>query len=124
MPETTSFTPSNILAYARETPPDSIPGTVKSGQVFPAGQVVATETSSGKLVAFNKDGSGGAEIAIGVVPYAVDASATGFNRDVEAVPVWTGNAPLLTNKLVGMNAEALVFLKGRVLAGRNLTILP
>lgn len=122
MPETTTFTPSNILAYALETPPNSVPITVKSGQNLPAGQVVARETDTGKYVAYNDAGSNGVNVASGILPYAVNASSTGQNRDVDA-PMWTGNAPLIESVLTGLDANAKTDLGGRSLPGRDVFLL-
>ena len=53
---------------------------IEAGQVLPQYRVVARETSSGKLVAWNAAGADGTNVAVGITCYAVDATV----GDVEA----------------------------------------
>lgn len=43
----------------------------------------------GKLVAYNKEGNDGSQVPYGILPHALDASATGYNADVNT-PVFVG----------------------------------
>lgn len=59
---------------------------IEQGQVLPQYRVVARETSSGKLVAWDAAGIDGTNLAIGITCYAVDATAA----DVEAAVYVSG----------------------------------
>lgn len=48
---------------------------VKSGGSVSLGEIVAKETSSGKIVPFASGGSGGAEIPFGIMGESIDATA-------------------------------------------------
>jgi hypothetical protein len=76
--------------------------TVSTQEVLTAGQNVGqlnarNETFKfpvvsmvgGKLVAYNKEGADGSEVPYGILPHALDASATGYNADVDT-PVFVG----------------------------------
>ncbi len=51
----------------------------------------------GKLVAYNKEGNDGSQVPYGVLPHAMDASATGYNADT--------NTPVIVGGV--LNYEAL-----------------
>lgn len=84
--QSTTYTPTLVMAIAG-SPEVSLPVTVKSGQNLPAGSIVALETASGKYVQWVSGGSGGAGVAAGVLMHTINASSTGLNMDVPAVPM-------------------------------------
>ena len=80
--------------YSRDTV------TVLSGQKLVSGQVVAKQTSGGKVVSYNADGTDdGTRTAVGILVYAVDASATGANADTPGVIIARGPATINPNQL-------------------------
>jgi hypothetical protein len=83
-----TFTP--IQLYAGERPVVTTQGTLLSGQKV--GQLNARNETfkfpvvaevAGKLVKWNQAGNDGSQIIAGVLPHALDASATGYNADVD-----------------------------------------
>ena len=82
------FTP--IQLYAGEKQPVTTQGVLTAGQNV--GQLNARGETfkfpivaevAGKLVEFNPAGADGSEVIKGVLPHALDASATGYNADVD-----------------------------------------
>ncbi len=100
---TVSYTDPEILySYARFTQKGV---TIAGGQgVLPAGQVIAKRTSDKKWVKYNNAGSGGAEIARGVLRRAVDTGTGGGQPDQLGNIVISGILKL--NMLVGNDAAA------------------
>ena len=83
-----TFTP--IQLYAGERPVVTTQATLTSGQKV--GQLNARNETfkfpvvaevAGKLVKWNQAGNDGSQIIAGVLPHALDASATGYNADVD-----------------------------------------
>lgn len=86
-----------VQLYAGEKQVVTTQGVVGSGQVlgllndqgttskFPIMALVA-----GELVEFVSGGAGGAEIPYGVLPHALDTSATGYNADVDSPVIIEG----------------------------------
>lgn len=83
-----TFTP--IQLYAGENQVVTTQGTLSSGQNV--GQLNARGETfkfplvaevGGELVEFNPAGADGSEVLKGVLPHALDASATGYNADVD-----------------------------------------
>lgn len=89
-----TFTP--IQLYAGEA------DTVSTQEVLTAGALYGTvnarnETNGfpvvslvgGKLVAYDKESTTGAQIPYGILPHAIDTTATGYNADI-STPVFVG----------------------------------
>lgn len=80
-----------IQLYAGERPVVTTQGTLTAGQKI--GQLNArnetfkfglvAELANGKLVKFNPAGNDGSELLKGVLPHALDTTATGYNADVD-----------------------------------------
>ena len=88
--------------------------TLLSGQgVIAAGTVIARQTASKKYVVYNNAGSGGAEVADGILAEAVD-TASGDKLG----NVYFGGAFKL-DKLTGLDSNAIADLNGYSDADRN-----
>lgn len=79
-----------IQLYAGENQAVTTQATLKAGQKV--GQLNARNETfrfpvvaevAGKLVKWNPAGADGSEVIAGVLPHALDASATGYNADVD-----------------------------------------
>lgn len=79
-----------IQLYAGERPPVTTQAVLTAGQKV--GQLNARNETfkfpvvalvGGKLVKWNQAGNDGSQIIAGVLPHALDASATGYNADVD-----------------------------------------
>lgn len=88
-------------------------GTLKPGQgIIPAGCIVAYETASKKWVVYNNSGSGGAEVARGVLRKAVDTGTSSTAKGVLGNIVIAG---ILKNSLLsGSDSGAITDLGARV----------
>lgn len=82
--------------------------TVKSGENLAKGTVVAVESTGKLVVAYNDGGSGGAEIARGILDLDVDASAANCAGNMLIKGV------VAEDQLTGFDAAAAVDMKGRV----------
>lgn len=83
-----------IQLYAGENQHVSTQGTLKAGEKV--GQLNARDETfkfpvvaevAGKLVKWNPNGADGSEVIAGVLPHALDASATGYNADVDTAVI-------------------------------------
>lgn len=103
---TAEVKPADILAsYARLTQRGV---TIKSGQgVIEAGTLLARETSSKKYVVYNNGGSGGAEVAKGVLRQSVDTA------DGDAMGNLVVSGILKDSLLTGVDSGALADLNAR-----------
>jgi hypothetical protein len=81
---------------------------VGAGAVIAAGTVMARETATKKYVVYADGGSGGAEVAKGVLLESVDTS-TGEKLG----NIVFGKAILKLSKLTGLDAAAITDLNGR-----------
>lgn len=86
-----------VQLYAGEKQPVTTQGTVAAGLVL--GEVNEQGTTSkfpivalvgGALVAFNPAGVDGSEVPYGVLPHALDTSATGYNAAVDSPVIVEG----------------------------------
>jgi len=93
-PDTQTYTPYQLLAG--DTPlVATAPDTLASGQNLAQNTVVARITASGLLTVLTPGAATGAEIAVGILAYAVDASG--------------GNSACVIYKAGCFNAAALVW---------------
>lgn len=118
MPVTTSYTPTEILAFGPK--PCALPVTIKSNVSLPKGQVIARLTATGLYEAYNNAGSGGVEVASGILAEAVDTTSAGTNRATEAAMYVGGN--FVESRLTGLDSNAITDLNGRSVPGRDLFI--
>lgn len=110
---TTNYTASQLISTRGFE--QAIAVTVKSGESITAGDALAKETSSGKYRAYDTDGAGGLETAMGIAAFDVDASA----GDVVTAMFTRGN--LHTSKLgANFDADALGQLNGRQVEGETI----
>lgn len=91
--------------------------TLKPGQgVLPLGTILAKETASKKYVKYNNAGSGGAEVAVGILRKTVDTGATADAPGRQANIVIAGilnltyvqaanSGALLTNGITALGAR-------------------
>jgi hypothetical protein len=94
--------------------------TLKGGQgILPAGTVIAHETATKKYVVYNNAGSGGAQVAKGILLERTDTglSAAGTSADCAANIVLGGSMKL--SALSGLDAAAITVLNGRSDAERD-----
>lgn len=115
----TTFTPKQIRAIAG-APEVSLPGTIKSGQNLTAGSIVALEAASGKHVQWVSGGTGGTGVAVGVLMHSVNASSTGINADVPAVPIMVQGYVRKSDVQAGFADAYAAGFSGAELPGRNI----
>jgi hypothetical protein len=107
-----------IQLYAGERPVVTTQATLTAGQKvgklnsrnetfkFP----IVAEVG-GKLVAWNSAGNDGSEIISGVLPHALDASATGYNADVDT--------PIIKDAVLNFEAMDTALTYAQVRAARQ-----
>lgn len=71
----TSTSTTNDVLLSGSSDVNTVEAVVKTGQNIAKWEVVAMETATGKIVTFNEAGAGGAEVALYIAAYAVDATA-------------------------------------------------
>ena len=111
-----SVAPSDI--FASYTGSEYIKGgTLKTGQNLAGGTVVARETATKKIVAYSDAGSGGAEIAIGILMESQDATDGDLLCNIVL-----GKAVMKLSKLTGLDANGIADLNGRSHTARDVFI--
>lgn len=88
---TDSFSPDNF--FTGSEPVETTEVEFKVGQNVAAREVIAIETATGQAVTFAEGGSGGAEIAVYIAAYAVDA--TGASTKAQVYKAGSFNPDLL-----------------------------
>ena len=81
-----------------------------------AGTVLGEVTASGKYSEYDDENEDGTEVAVGVLKTQI-AKADVIAGDVEVAMYYTGS--FRTDQLVGLDAAALVDLKGRTVEGKT-----
>jgi len=115
-----TYSDVEILALS-EVPAPKIAATIKQGENLDKGAVIAQETASGLYVAYDSAGVDGSEEAAGILSFAVNATATGDNRNVDAA-MYIGGA-FYEDKLPDTITPAIkTALGARSIPGRNLLI--
>jgi hypothetical protein len=105
-----AFVPTQL--FAGSLPVHTEPGTLITGQNLAQWTVVSRIAASGKLTQWAPAGSGGAQIAVGILCHAIDATAADkgceiyisgtFNR---SLVVWPGGATAAQKALAFDNTK-------------------
>lgn len=95
--------------------PLSRPVTIKAAENLEPGQVIGTITATGLSVAYAPTATDGSQIPVGILADFVNASSTGTNANTPSL-VYIGEALYLTDKLTGVDKQALKQLGGVQLA--------
>lgn len=113
-----------IQLYAGEAQPVSTQGLVAAGAVL--GQKNARDETykfplvalvAGKLVPFNPAGGGGTNILYGILPHAMDTSATGYNADT--------NSPVFVEGVFNFDAldTAMTYAQAQAAVARTAIVI-
>ena len=87
-------------------------GQILATETFPfvAGQVMAKQTSTGKLVRYNGAGSDGADTAVGILGEQVDKAEIGATP-IDVVVSYAVHGVVYESACVGLDADAKTDLK-------------
>ncbi len=87
-------------------------GQILATETFPfvAGQVVAKQTSTGKIVKYNSGGSDGADVAVGILGEQVDGTTIG-STPIDVVIDYAIHGVVYESACVGLDADAKTDMK-------------
>lgn len=110
-----SFVSKKIFRNSSDHP-FLVSGQILATETFPfvAGTVVAKQTSTGKIVRYNDGGSDGADTAVGILGYQVDAAAVGATP-VDVIIDYCIHGVVYEDNLTGLDAAAKTDLKGAII---------
>ncbi len=96
--------------------PILVSGQIASGETFPfvAGTVLAKQTSTGKIVRYDNGGSDGADTAIGILGYQVDAQSVGATP-LDVIIDYCIHGVVYEANLTGLDANAKTDLAGAII---------
>jgi hypothetical protein len=109
-----SFVGKKLFMYSDTEAPMLRSGTMKASELASAsmamGQVVAKETSSGKIIKYVSGGSGGAEIAVGILSEQVDYTTIG-STPMDVIVQYCYRGVVYEAQCIDLDADAKTDLK-------------
>lgn len=74
------YTPDNFFTGSKPVGTKEV--VIKTGENIAAREVVALQTSTGKYITYAEGGTDGANVAVGIATYAVDATAADVTAQI------------------------------------------